>query len=65
MRAPTTPAGRLCTRCRDYLPLDAFRVNTRMRDGLSSWCRPCFVARNRIWRGVNREAVNARRRVAG
>ena len=56
-------AERPCTRCGTTLPLDDFPANLRMRDGHSSWCRPCAAARTREWRAGIRDEYNARRRV--
>ena len=30
-----------CTKCLITKPLDLFRVNERMSDGRTSWCKPC------------------------
>ena len=30
-----------CTKCLITKPLDLFRVNEKMNDGRSSWCKPC------------------------
>jgi len=44
---------RRCARCERFLPATAFRANPRLRDGLDSWCRECFVARTKRWRAEN------------
>ena len=53
---------RTCRHCQTAKPADAFPANHRMRDGLSSWCKACHVARTREWRQHNRHEINARRR---
>lgn len=60
--AARRPRGRTCTRCGRWKQAAAFRVNVKMRSGLSSWCRRCFVARTREWRAEHAEELNARRR---
>jgi hypothetical protein len=55
---------RLCTRCHERLPRSAFRAVSRNRDGLSSWCKACSLARTRQWRAANLERINAERRAA-
>jgi hypothetical protein len=47
-------------------PVELFRANELMRDGLHSWCRDCTRAAVRRWREANREyvdAYNAARRI--
>jgi hypothetical protein len=58
-------AGKWCTRCRQWLPLDDFRPNELLRGGLDSWCRRCHRERTQQWRNENREYLeryNAKRR---
>jgi hypothetical protein len=53
---------RQCARCKNWLQPAAFARNPRVRDGLSSWCRKCQVARTRGWRAEHRTAILAKRR---
>ena len=53
---------RTCSRCKESMPLDAFRRDSR--GYLRSWCRPCCLAGTAEWRGRNRDALLARRRAA-
>jgi predicted Zn-ribbon and HTH transcriptional regulator len=67
MKVAKTYRAKRCPRCRQMLPAAAFRLNPKMRSGLSSWCRPCMAVRNREWRDANPEyvaAANAARRKA-
>jgi hypothetical protein len=57
-------SGRLCTRCGQLKSPADFRPHPRMRDGLTSWCKSCAVARTRQWRADHRDELNARRRAA-
>jgi len=57
--------GKWCCRCRQWLPLEAFRPNPNLRSGIDSWCRPCHANAVREWRERNPEyiaALNERRR---
>lgn len=54
-----------CRDCQATLPLEAFYKKGGQRDGRSSYCKPCHVARNqaaeRRWAEKNPEAYSARR----
>jgi hypothetical protein len=59
------PTEKRCSRCDQWLPLEAFRPNPRLRSGLNSWCRPCCAEATRQWREANPKYIegdNARRR---
>ena len=59
-------AGKRCTRCKKWLPREAFRANARLKSGLNSWCRECVVRRTQQWRAEHpehAEQYNAARRV--
>ena len=45
-----------CAHCEQWLPIDQFRANPRLRDGLHSWCRECCAEANREWRARERMA---------
>jgi hypothetical protein len=58
-------AGKWCTACRQWLPLQAFAPRAELRSGLDSWCRSCRCERVRQWRVANPaylEEYNAKRR---
>ena len=40
-----------CKRCLNTFPLDRFYARSRMKDGLSNWCKGCELDANRAWRG--------------
>jgi hypothetical protein len=50
------PAEKLCSHCQEWLPIDRFRPNPRMRHGLNSRCRACHLERTRRWRAEHPEA---------
>ena len=55
-----------CTKCREWLPLESFSPNPKIKSGRSSWCRSCHVEATRKWRTENPgyvEGINAARRV--
>jgi hypothetical protein len=61
------PTEKRCVRCEQWLPLDQFRLNPRMRSGLDSWCNGCKLERTRQYRVEHPEyeqAYNERRRAA-
>jgi len=37
----TAPKTKICTRCKKRRKLDLFYKDKHMKDGLSSWCKPC------------------------
>jgi len=49
-----------CSRCREYLPPEAYRLDRAGR--LRSHCGACGVEVNREWRAANRERYTAYRR---
>jgi hypothetical protein len=58
----TEKQTKACTKCGEVKPLEEFRRNPRMADGISSWCSACHVAATRDWRQRNRELDNERQR---
>jgi hypothetical protein len=64
---PYAPTKKHCSRCREYLPFEAFRPNPRnKRFGLDAWCRGCRAEYLREHRAANPEkyaAYNVARRV--
>jgi hypothetical protein len=58
--------AKTCRKCGETKPPKLFRRNSKMRDGLSSWCAACHTEATRRWRHENPhkvEAYNASRRV--
>ncbi len=51
-----------CRKCGEAKDLEDFPAQARMKDGRSSWCRACHVARTREWRAANREAYREAKR---
>ena len=41
-------ASKVCTSCRDYVPLDGFYKHPDTKDGKQSWCKACVLKANRI-----------------
>ena len=59
------PTHKRCARCGEWLPVEEFRPNPKLRSGLHSWCKRCCAESAKQWREANRERVeesNARRR---
>jgi hypothetical protein len=54
--------AKTCRKCGEEKPVEEFRRNPRISDGLSSWCSVCHVAATRDWRRRNKELNNKRRR---
>jgi hypothetical protein len=52
-----------CRKCGEEKPFNEFPRNTRVRDGLSSWCRACHREASRVARLKNQKRYNAARRV--
>jgi hypothetical protein len=42
-----------CSRCGETKPREQFRLNATSHDGLQSYCKPCQIENNRIWRERN------------
>lgn len=61
MRQAGEQAAKRCSRCRAWLPRDAFASNRAMRDGLQAYCRACSAAyyadRQRAMGRIVRERV--------
>jgi hypothetical protein len=54
---------KVCARCRQRLPVSAFRPNPKLRSGLHSWCRGCCRVAARESRVKYRDRYNERRRI--
>ena len=52
-----------CRKCGTEKKQSEFRLNRRMRDGLSSWCAACHREATRRWRADHRDEINEARRV--
>jgi hypothetical protein len=59
---PWAPTEKPCSKCGEWLPLEAFPVNRRMHFGRGSRCRECAREATRDWRRRNRDHENADRR---
>lgn len=46
-----------CRRCKLEKPDTEFRVDTRYKDGLASWCSLCYRENNSKWAKENRERL--------
>lgn len=53
---------KVCAACGVTFPLDMFCKHSSLRDGLSSYCRPCDRARRRNWQKANPEKSSHARR---
>jgi len=51
-----------CRKCGKEKKRSEFRLNRRMRDGLSSWCAACHREATRRWRADHRDEINEARR---
>jgi hypothetical protein len=49
--------GKWCRRCRQWLPVDAFRPNSNASNGVDSWCRSCHAKATREWRAKNPDYI--------
>jgi hypothetical protein len=58
-----SPPSKDCTRCQRWLPAGAFPRNSRLLDGLDSWCKECHVEATKQWRAEHRAELNASRRL--
>lgn len=57
-------ANKVCCRCRNESPATAefFKRNSRAKDGLWHYCKPCEAKRIADWRAANPEKVRAQKR---
>lgn len=55
-------AGKVCTGCRELLPLTSFRAESRGRRGLRSRCIACQAAYGAAWFQRNKERLKERQR---
>lgn len=49
--------GKNCLHCSEYKPYDEYHSNKEMRDGRSSYCKPCASERAKAWRQNNKDRV--------
>lgn len=55
------PGFKACRRCETTKPVSEFSPNRVIKDGYSTYCRPCAVDRQREWSNANRERHLAQR----
>lgn len=61
MNVETKAALKRCTRCSEFLGLDAFYSNVRRAGGLASWCKSCEKAARSAYHWKNREQILGRK----
>ncbi len=52
--------NKICSKCCEHKPTNAFGNQRRSKDGLSAWCKPCKKFYNSSWFKNNRESENER-----
>lgn len=50
-------AGKVCSKCKTWRPVERFRPRTLSLDGYNSMCRECDNENSRRWRANNKERV--------
>lgn len=55
----TENTQKVCTRCKEPLPLTAFCASKSGRNGLRADCKPCHAAQVRTWQKANPVRVKA------
>jgi hypothetical protein len=65
VRNATAPTGteKKCSKCGEIKPLTEFSKNRRNKDGLSSKCKECADAYNKIYRTIHAEEAKIRTRL--
>ena len=58
------PEFKVCSRCKDEKPIDAFSPDKRTPDGVHCWCRPCRTEDIRLRRKLARAAESPEERAA-
>ena len=48
MSLEQSAASKVCTSCREDVPLDGFYKHPDTKDGKQSWCKACVLKANRI-----------------
>lgn len=48
---------KICSHCKAELPIHIFGRSKNTKDGLASWCKPCWLEWTRRYRANNRERV--------
>ena len=54
---------KICTKCDSVKLLTEFQSNNKTKDGLSSWCRPCYSQYKKIYNAQNKEILTEKRKV--
>jgi 5-methylcytosine-specific restriction endonuclease McrA len=49
--------GKVCSKCKEWRPVERFRPRVLSRDGYNSMCRECDNENSRRWRANNKERV--------
>lgn len=50
------PPHKRCVKCEEIKKAEAFRKSMKYSTGLTSWCKSCLNANNRIWGRINVES---------
>lgn len=50
----TNLKGKYCRSCGDYKVFEDYHDNKEMKDGKSSYCKPCASERSRLWKERNK-----------
>jgi len=53
--------SKVCTKCGESKPIEAFSKNRRTADGLAKWCKTCAKEKNKQYYIKNREKIKERR----
>lgn len=54
--------GRICTKCKEYKLAENFRLNSKLKCGLTSWCRACESRLTQAYNKRNYETNLANKR---
>ena len=50
---------KVCSRCKESKPVEAFSKNRTTADGLTVWCKPCYVEYRKEYKTKNKENLKA------
>lgn len=54
---------RMCGNCNQLKPITEFSKNKRRKDGLCLYCKQCMNERNKAYRDMNKDILNAKKKI--
>lgn len=54
---------KLCSRCKQWLPIESFNKNKKSHDKLKSWCKECVKQHNKQYKEDNKKSIKIKTKI--